>query len=85
MVTAALMGGSAGSLIPLIGGRLMGGSLDLLSRTFADSRLRLDAIGALLGEQGFGPMSQIVTGALEGALFSACVVGASLLARRRRA
>jgi DNA-binding winged helix-turn-helix (wHTH) protein len=66
MVTAALMGGSAGSLIPLIGGRLMGGSLDLLSRTFADSRLRLDAIGALLGEQGFGPMSQIVTGALEG-------------------
>jgi DNA-binding winged helix-turn-helix (wHTH) protein len=82
MVLAALAGGIAGGTIPLLGGRLMGGSLDLLSRTFPGSRLRLDQVGALLSEKGFGPFSQIVTGALEGGLFSACVIGALVLARR---
>jgi hypothetical protein len=77
-----LAGGGAGVLIPLLGGRLMGGSLYLLARTFPDSRLRLDQIGALFGEQGFGPISQIVTGGLEGALFGGCIVGATIIARR---
>ena len=45
----------------------MGGSLDLLARSFPDSRLRLDPIGGLFGESGFGPISQVVTGGLEGA------------------
>jgi DNA-binding winged helix-turn-helix (wHTH) protein len=79
---ATLCGGTAGLIIPLLGGRMMGGSLDLLSRHFPASRLRLDQIGALFGEHGFGPISQIVTGGLEGALFGGCVVGAMLLARR---
>lgn len=79
---AALCGGAAGLIIPVLGGRMMGGSLDLLARHFPASRLRLDQIGALFGEQGFGPVSQIVTGGLEGALFGGCVVGAMLLARR---
>jgi DNA-binding winged helix-turn-helix (wHTH) protein len=79
---AALCGGAAGAAIPLLGGRLMGGSLDLLVRGFPDSRLRLDAIGALFGEAGFGPVSQAATGALEGALFAGCIVGAMRLARR---
>jgi len=79
---AALCGGAAGLIIPLLGGRMMGGSLDLLARHFPASRLRLDQIGALFGEHGFGPISQIVTGGLEGALFGGCVVGAMLLARR---
>ena len=82
MVLAAFVGGAAGALIPLVGGQLMAGSLDLLSHTFPDSRLRLDQVGALFGERRFGPVSQIVTSALEGALFSACVVGAMILARR---
>ncbi len=60
----------------------MGGSLDLLASTFSDSRLRLDRIGSLFGESGFGPVSQIVTGGLEGALFGGCIVGATILARR---
>ena len=80
---AGLCGGAAGLLIPLIGGRLMGGSLDLLARRFPGSQLRLDQIGALFGERAFGPLSQALTGALEGMLFGACVVGAMLLARRR--
>jgi DNA-binding winged helix-turn-helix (wHTH) protein len=73
---AAIAGALVGVAIPLAGGRLMGGSLDLLARSFPNSRLRLDQIGALLGEHGFGPASQAATGALEGALFGACIVGA---------
>ena len=79
---AGLCGGAAGLVIPMLGGRMLGGSLDLLARHFPASRLRLDQIGALFGEQGFGPISQIVTGGLEGALFGGCVVGAMLLVRR---
>jgi len=83
IAATALAGAAAGALIPLLGGRLLGGSLDLLARHFPDSRLRLDPIGALLGETGFGPVSQSVTGALEGALFGACLVAAMTLVRRR--
>lgn len=79
---AALAGGAAGILIPLVGGRLMGGSLTSLAQAFPDSRLRLDQIGGLFGESGFGPVSQVATGGLEGALFGGCVVGAMILARR---
>jgi hypothetical protein len=82
---AALFGGIAGLAIPLLGGRLMGGSLALLAAHFPGSRLRLDRIGALFGESGFGPVAQAVTGALEGALFAGCVVAAMLLARRQMA
>jgi hypothetical protein len=82
VAAAALAGGAAGLLIPLLGGRLLGGSLDLLAGIFPDSRLRLDRIGALFGESGFGSVSQIVTGGMEGALFAACIVGAMVIARR---
>lgn len=83
--SAALAAGSgamAGLVIALVGGRLMAGSLDLLARTFPDSRLRLDQIGILFGEGGVGPVTRLVTSALEGALFSACVVAAMILAQR---
>ena len=79
---AGAAGGLAGALIVLFGGLLMGGSLDLLGRSFPSSRLRIDQLGALVGEDGFGPISRLVTGALEGGLFSACVIGAMILARR---
>ena len=82
VAATAIAGGAAGAAIPLLGGRLMGGSLDQLAARFPQSRLRLDQIGALFGETGLGPVSQVVTGALEGALFSACVVAAMILARR---
>jgi len=79
---AALLGGVAGLGVPLLGGKLMGGSLALLADHFPGSRLRLDRIGAVFGESGFGRVAQAVTGALEGALFAACVVAAMLLTRR---
>src|SRR5690348_11954666 len=81
-VVAAALGAIAGVVITLVGGRLMAGSLDLLARTFPDSRLRLDQISGLFGESGVGPSTRLVTGCLEGALFSACVVAAMILAQR---
>jgi DNA-binding winged helix-turn-helix (wHTH) protein len=80
---AALAGGFAGLLVSFLGGRLMGGSLALLAHHFPRSHLRLDDIGALLGESNFGPMAQAVTAVLEGALFAAWIVAATMLARRR--
>lgn len=83
LAIAALTGAAAGALIPLSGGRLFGGSLDLLAHRMPGARLRLDSLGALFGEAGFGPIAQCVTGALEGALFAASIVGALILAERR--
>jgi DNA-binding winged helix-turn-helix (wHTH) protein len=82
---AALVGCVTGMAIPALGGRLMAGSLDLLADLLPQSRLRLDRSGALFGEEGFGPVSQIVTGGLEGALFAGFVAGAMLLAKRQMA
>lgn len=84
MAWAGLTGGVAGVLIALLGGRLLGGSLDLLARQFPTSRLSLDPVGALFGEAGFGPLSQAVTAGLEGALFGSFVVGAMLLVEAGR-
>jgi DNA-binding winged helix-turn-helix (wHTH) protein len=85
LAMGALTGGAAGALIPFLGGHLLGGSLDLLARQFPDSHVRLKPIGALFGESGFGPLSQTATGAVEGLVFGAGVVGALVLARRRSA
>lgn len=83
-LVAGLAGAFAGALIPLAGGRLMGGSLDLLARSFAESRLQLDAFGPMFGELGFGLATQIALGGIEGLLFGVCVVGALGLMVRLR-
>ena len=80
-----IAGALAGIVSPMLGGRMMGGSLDLLAQSFPDSRLRLDQIGALFGELGFGSVAQIVTGGIEGLVFGACVIGAMTIARRQLA
>jgi DNA-binding winged helix-turn-helix (wHTH) protein len=79
----ALAGGAAGLLIALLGRPMMGGSLALLAESFPNSRLRIDQVGRIFGESDFGPVTHAVTGALEGALFSACLVGAMVLAAKR--
>lgn len=83
LALTALVGLGAGLIIPLLGGRLMGGSLDLLARSLPQARLRLDAIGTLTGEDHFGPVSQVVTGGFEGAVFVTCIVAAMALSHRR--
>ena len=82
MAIAGCAGAAAGAVIALSGGSLMGGSLDLLASSFPESRIRLDQIGLLFGESGFGPVGHAVTAALEGAIFGACIVGAMIVARR---
>lgn len=79
VLCAGLAAGVAGLLIPLLGGRLMGGSLELLAHSFASSRLRLDDFGRFLGEEHFGQATQMVFGGLEGFLFGSCLVGAMML------
>lgn len=82
VAAGALTGGGAGILIPLLGGHLMVGSLDLITHQFEGSRFRFDRIGALFGESGLGPVSQVVISGLEGALFGGCIGAAILLARQ---
>lgn len=85
MLPAAAVGAAAGAMIPASGGQLLGGSLNALAEVLPQSQLRLDQIGAMFGEDGFGRISQIATGGLEGMLFAACMTGAILLAERQRA
>jgi DNA-binding winged helix-turn-helix (wHTH) protein len=78
-----LAGGFAGLLVPLLGGHLLGGSLNLLAREFPDARFKLDAIGSQLGEITFGRASEMLTATFEGALFGFCVAGALAFAKKR--
>ena len=68
-LTGAACGAAAGLVIALLGGRLLAGSLDVLTQTMIGSRLDLGRIGALLGEDGFGLRSRVLTSVLEGGLF----------------
>jgi DNA-binding winged helix-turn-helix (wHTH) protein len=82
VAVAVVLGGAAGALVALLGGRLMGGSLASLADAFPDSRLRLDGIGGMFGEAAFGPVSQAVTAGLEAGLFASLVVAGMVLASR---
>ncbi len=79
-----LAGAAAGALVPLAGGNLMGGSLQLLSRSFEGSMLQLDVLGRFFGEMHFGVTTQVILGGIEGLLFGSCVVGAIVLAQKIR-
>ena len=79
----ALTGGCAGAIAVLLGGRLMLGSLALLTGDFPNSRLQVGQVGRLFGENGLGPVTLFVSATLEAALFSACVVTALSIAQQR--
>jgi DNA-binding winged helix-turn-helix (wHTH) protein len=84
---AAALGAAAGALAGaaavLLGGRLMLGSLALLTSDFPDSRLQVGQVGRLFGETGLGPITQFVSATLEAALFGGCVVAALTVAARK--
>lgn len=80
-----LIAGAAGIAISLCGGTFLGGSLDFLLRRFPESRFRLDAIGTLFGESGFGPVSRAATSGIECLLFGGCLVGAMTFAAPTKA
>lgn len=81
MLVPAAAGSIGGVTVVLLGGKLMGGSLDLLAHAFPGSRLRIDQLGHVLGGSGFGSVAQLATAGLEGALFGGCIVGAMRLAK----
>lgn len=66
---AALTGAIAGAILPLLGGRLMGASLDSLAEAFPTSPINIDSLGHWFGETHFGLASQVGLGAIEGFLF----------------
>lgn len=83
MAWGGMAGAVSGAAVVLLGGMMMAGSLEHLAQSFPGSRIQLDSIGHLFGESHLGPLSLVATGAFEGLLFGACVVGGLTLARRR--
>ena len=78
----AAAGGVAGILVALLGGRMMLGSL-ALAAAVPGSRLEIEPITRLFGEDWFGPISHVSSSALEGALFTGFLVGGLLISARR--
>jgi DNA-binding winged helix-turn-helix (wHTH) protein len=62
---------AAAALLTLAGGTLGGASLHRWAEAFPGSRLRLDVLGPLVGEPGFGPATRAAVGTWEGLLFGA--------------
>ena len=83
LIAGAVLAGLAGTGAVLLGGRLMGGSLAALAAQFPGAQLSLDHL-RLFGEATFGPVSQITTAGLEGALFGAAMVLALTVEQRQR-
>jgi len=67
-ITAALCALGALSLT-LAGRPLVGGTLHAIARSAHGSQMTLTPLGRMLGEPDFGPASQAIIGAGEGALF----------------
>ena len=84
LLTAGVAGALGGLGIVLAGGRLLGGSLELLSQSFPGSTLQFDALGALFGEVGFDRAAQAITASGEGALLGIGIAGAMQLSSRAR-
>ncbi|HWJ37153.1 MAG TPA: winged helix-turn-helix domain-containing protein [Sphingomicrobium sp.] len=82
---AVSLGALSGIAVELLGGRLLLGSLALLEREFPASRLRIDQIGRLFGENDLGATTRIVSCALEGALFTSFVLVAMTYVQRQLA
>ena len=84
-IQALAIGGAGGLLVDLAGGRLLGGSLHALQLGLGDTRLHLEALGAVFGESGFGPSTLMAATVIEGAVLAAATVCAVMLAFRGRA
>ena len=76
---------AAGALALAWAGRpLVGGTLHGIAREARGSQISLTPLGRLIGEPGFGPVSQALIAAWEGAIFG-FGVGIALLRRRSHA
>ena len=76
---------AAGALALTWAGRpLVGGTLHLIAREARGAQISLTPLGRLVGEPGFGPVSQALIAASEGGIFG-FGVGIALLRRRSHA
>lgn len=81
VAATALACALAGGLVSAGSGRLGAVSLAAVVEGFPDTRVRLPALGRVLGEPGLGPRTRLALGLVEGALFGAGL--AAGLTRRR--
>lgn len=82
MAVPAGIGAFAGWLIHIVGGQLLGGSLATLQASLGGTRLGLEQVASLAGEPSFGETANLMTSAIEGAVFVSCVVIGLRLQRR---
>jgi DNA-binding winged helix-turn-helix (wHTH) protein len=82
---AAACGAAGGLAIALLGRPLMAGSLARLAEGLPASRLNLNPVTGLVGEDRFGPLANAATATLEGALFAGAIVLAMRLMGRQAA
>lgn len=64
-----IVGGMAGFIIHIMGGKLLGGTLYILEQDLGGTRLSLGRIGMLTGEDSFGRTANLVTSVSEAAVF----------------
>jgi DNA-binding winged helix-turn-helix (wHTH) protein len=83
VAATALACALAGGLVTSSGGRLGAVSLDAIVDGFPSTRVHLDALGRLFGEEGLGPRTRAGLGFGEGLLFGAGLA-AGLTRRPRR-
>lgn len=83
IAVAAACGAAGGLIIAVLGRPLMAGSLARLAETLPASRLSMNAVAALVGEDRFGPLASAATAALEGGLFAGAIVLAMRLMERQ--
>jgi len=74
---------TAGISLTIIGGNLFSGSLEIVAVAFADSQLRMDALASFFGEVHFGRTTQLIMGAIEGALFGCMTMAGMKVAAGR--
>jgi hypothetical protein len=73
---ATFLGAASGLIVVLLDGRMMAGSLQTVVTAFPSSEFRLDKLGRILGDRGFGSNGRAVTAAFEGAIFVLTLVKA---------
>jgi len=84
LLGAALGSMAAGIILTIIGGNLFSSSLELITRSFANSQIRMEPLATFFGEVKFGRTTQIVLGGMEGFLFGGCLIGGMEFWARQR-